>query len=56
MEFVMYIVMFAMFAAGMALTVSYDRNGGPLCKWVAGYACGAMAIAMFVAMAIVSNI
>lgn len=56
MEFVMFAVMFVMFATGVALTVSYDRNGGPLCKWVTGYACGAVALAMFVAMVIVSNI
>ena len=56
MEFVMYIVMFATFTAGMGLTVNYDRNGGTFAQWVAGYILGALALGMFIAMIIVSNI
>lgn len=52
----MYVVMFVTFAAGMALTVNYDRNGGTFAQWVAGYILGGIAIGMFVAMVIVSNI
>ena len=52
----MYVVMFVTFAAGMALTVNYDRNGGTFTKLVAGYIMGALALGMFVAMVIVSNI